>query len=83
MSLPLQEADRKLLASALMQEDEELTPELIEGAIDALRRRQLERRQRQIQAEITEAERRNDQAVLGQLVQEKLQVDRALFGHPD
>jgi len=83
MSLPLQEADRKLLASALMQDDEELTPELIEGAIDALRRRQLERRQRQIQAEITEAERRNDQAVLGQLVQEKLQVDRALFGHPD
>ncbi len=83
MSLPLTEAERKLLAGALIQEDEALTPELVEGAIEALRRRQLERRQRQIQAEITAAERRNDQAVLGQLVQEKLQVDRALFGRTE
>jgi DNA primase len=83
LSLALPESDRKLLASALMQEDEELTAELLESAIEALRRRHLERRQRQIQAEITEAERRNDVAVLGRLVQEKLHVDRALFGRPE
>jgi hypothetical protein len=84
LSLPLGDTDRKLLAAALMQEDEELLPELVDGAIEALRRRQLERRQRQIQMEIAEAEKRKDVAVLGQLVQEKLQVDRALAGvsHP-
>jgi DNA primase len=80
ISLPLNDKDRKLLAAALMHEEEELTAELVEGAIEALRRRHLERRQRQIQMEIAEAERRKDTAVLGELVQEKLQVDRALAG---
>jgi DNA primase len=80
ISLPLNDKDRKLLAAALMHEEEELTAELVEGAIEALRRRHLEWRQRQIQMEIAEAERRKDMAVLGELVQEKLQVDRALAG---
>ena len=80
LSLPLPEADQRLLAATLMQEDEELTPELLEGAIEALRRRHLQRRQRQIQVQIAEAERRQDSAVLGQLLREKLELDRTLAG---
>jgi DNA primase len=80
LSLPLSEADQRLLAATLMQEDEELSPELLEGAIEALRRRHLQRRQRQIQVQIAEAERRQDTAVLGQLLREKLELDRTLAG---
>ena len=80
LSLSLPEADQRLLAATLMQEDEELTPELLEGAIEALRRRHLQRRQRQIQVQIAEAERRQDSAVLGQLLREKLDLDRTLAG---
>jgi DNA primase len=80
LSLDLPEADQRLLAATLMHEDEELTPELLEGAIEALRRRHLQRRQRQIQVKIAEAERRQDSAVLGQLLREKLELDRTLAG---
>jgi DNA primase len=80
LSLGLSEADQRLLAATLMQEDEELTLELLEGAIEALRRRHLQRRQRQIQVQIAEAERRQDSAVLGQLLREKLELDRTLAG---
>jgi DNA primase len=80
LSLPLPEAEQRLLAATLMREDEELTPELLEGAVEALRRRHLQRRQRQIQMEITEAERRADSTVLGQLLREKLELDRTLAG---
>ena len=41
MSLPLEEADRNLLAAVLMDEHEELTPELLENSIRSLRRRVL------------------------------------------
>jgi DNA primase len=78
MSLPLGDAERRLLASILMKEQEELTPELLEGAVEALRRRRLQGRQRQIKAQIAEAERRQDSAALARLVREKLDVDRAL-----
>lgn len=80
LALNLSEPDQRLLAATLMQEDEELTPELLEGAIEALRRRHLQRRQRQIQMQIAEAERRQDSAVLGQLLREKLELDRTLAG---
>jgi DNA primase len=80
LSLPLPEADQRRLAATLMQEDEELTPELLEEAIEALRRRHLQRRQRQIQVQIAEAERRQDSAVLGQLLREKMELDRSLAG---
>jgi DNA primase len=45
MELPKTEDDRRLLASILMHEDEELTPESVEGAVRGLRRSYLERRQ--------------------------------------
>ncbi len=43
MALPKTEEDRRLLASILMHEGEELVAETVEGAVQGLRRRQLER----------------------------------------
>jgi len=49
MELPKTEDDRRLLASILMHEDEELTPETVEGAVRGLRRSYLQRRQGEAQ----------------------------------
>ena len=81
MALPLSESDQRTLASILLREEEDLTPELLEGAFAALRRRHLEREQQQLKARILEAERRNDARTLADLVKEKLRVDRALAAH--
>ena len=77
-NLPVSESDRKVLAECLMNENEELTPELVEGALSALRRRHLERRQRELRGLIAEAERKGDSVALAQLLKEKLEIDRAL-----
>ena len=79
-SLSVTDADKKVLAECLLNENEELTPELMEGAIFALRRRQLEHRQRAVRARIADAERKNDSGALAQLLREKLEIDRALSG---
>jgi DNA primase len=78
MSLPLSDSDRRLVAEVLLDDQEELTPELVDGAINALRRRGLERRQRQVRAQIAEAERRHDASELGRLLRQKVEIDRAL-----
>ncbi len=78
MSLALSDSDRRLLAETLMKEDEELTPELVESTVTALRRRALERRQREIKARIQEAERKHDSEALARLLREKVEVDRAI-----
>ena len=49
MALPKTEEDRRLLASILMTEEEELTPETVEGAVRALRRINLRRRLEDVQ----------------------------------
>ncbi|MCI0351610.1 MAG: DNA primase [Acidobacteriales bacterium] len=74
----LPESQRRQLAATLMSESEELTEALLQQALNALRRRQLERRQRALKAQIVEAERRQDGSTLAQLMQEKLNVDKAL-----
>jgi DNA primase len=80
-ALPLDETDRQLFAKIVMQENEPLTPELLEGALDALRHRcQLSQREVDIKRGILEAERRNDIAALLRLKQEKLELDRKLAG---
>ena len=81
MSLPLSESDQRTLAAILLREDEPLTLELVEGALAALRRRQLERERQQVRSRILDAERRNDGHALAELVQEKLRIDRALAAH--
>jgi DNA primase len=72
------EADQQLLASILMQETDDLTPELVESAIEALRRRRMESRKRTLNADIAEAERKNDFGSVAALLQEKLAIERAL-----
>jgi DNA primase len=49
MALPKTEGDRRLLASILMSEEEELTPLTVEGAVKALRRIYLRRRLEEVQ----------------------------------
>ena len=79
MQLPMSDADRQLLAAAVMKEDEPLTPELVEGALQDLRHRiQIYHREREIKRGIVEAERRNDVVALVRLKQEKLELDRKL-----
>jgi uncharacterized membrane protein (DUF106 family) len=50
----------------------------VENTVAALRRRALERVQREIKAKIQEAERKQDSAALGRLLREKVEIDRAL-----
>ncbi len=78
LALELEEGDRRLLAEVLMRDDEPLSDELIHGALEALRRRHLERRQQQVRARIVEAERKNDAAALTQLMHEKQKIDKDL-----
>ena len=70
--------DQRLLATILLHESDELTEELIESAVEALRRRKLERRRRELSGIIADAERKNDAASLASLLQEKLALERAL-----
>jgi len=78
MDLPLTEGDRKLLAAILMREDEELTPELLEGAVKALRRIWVRRRQEQVQRELAEAGRVKDSRRVAELSAELLRLKRLL-----
>ena len=77
-TLPVNEHDRKTLAECLMHENEELTPELLEGAIAALRRRYLERQQRDLRGKIADAEKKGDTVMLASLLREKVEIDRSL-----
>jgi hypothetical protein len=78
MDLPLSESDRKLLASVLMNEQESLTPELLEGAVKALRRTSARRRLEQVQREMVEASRQGDSARVAELGAEKVRLKRSL-----
>lgn len=79
LALPMEDAERNLLAAILMHEDEPLTGDLVEGALEALRhRRQIAQREREIKRGIMEAERKNDVMALVRLKQEKLELDRKL-----
>jgi DNA primase len=78
MTLELSEKDRALFMSVLMKEHEPLTAELLCGAIEALRRRLLEHRQRELRRQIAEADCNNDPLAVARLTQEKLEIDRAL-----
>jgi DNA primase len=69
----------RLLASVLMQEKEDLTAELVHHSLEALRRGNMERRQKELKARIAEAERKNDATSLAALLREKVQIDRALM----
>jgi DNA primase len=72
------ESDQRLLAQIVMHESDELTHELVESAVEALRRRKMERRRRELSKNIADAERTNDVGALSALLQEKVAIERAL-----
>jgi len=77
MELAKTDGDRRLLASILMHEDEDLTPETLEGAVRALRRIHLRRRLEQVQQELQRSGRQMEE--LQALLQEKVRLKRALM----
>ncbi len=76
--LPLPDADRTLLASVLMKDDEELTPERLEGAVRGLRRIQLRRKLERVQREL-QTTRGQETGQMQALLQEKMRLKRALM----
>lgn len=78
MDITLSDDDRRLLATILMKDDEELTAEKIEGATRALIRVQIRRRLEDIQRQL-ETLRAQDPAQLKSLMDEKLRLKRALM----
>ena len=76
--LPLPEADRNLLASILMKDDEELSAERIEGAVRALRRIQLRRKLERVQREL-QVTRGREASQIQALLEEKMRLKRALM----
>ncbi len=77
MELPKSEDDRRLLASVLMDEEEELTPETLEGAVRALRRIRLRRRLEQVQQELSRPGLAPE--TLRALLEDKVRLKRALM----
>lgn len=71
------DADRNLLATILMRDEEELTADKVEGAARALRRIQIRRRLEQIQRQLESA--LVDAVQLKPLMDEKLRLKRALM----
>jgi DNA primase len=78
MEVVTDEAQRALLAEALLAEVR--SPELaeVQGALQEIEERALENRLRELRTLIAEAERRNDIAELAVLTQQKMELDRAL-----
>ncbi len=77
MSLPLDEAERNLLAAILMNEAEELTPELLENSIRSLRKRSHTRQLEELQRKVKELESKQDLPSRALLAQEKLRLKQA------
>jgi len=76
--LPLPETDRNLLASILMKDDEELSPERLEGAVRALRRIQLRKKLERVQREL-QVTRGREAGQIQALLEEKMRLKRALM----
>jgi DNA primase len=78
LEVPASESDRRLLASILLKEDEELTAEILEAAVRALRRVHLRRRQEEVQRELKAPGLASDKERLKQLLGEVERISRAL-----
>jgi DNA primase len=77
MALPKTDADRRLLAAVLMHEEEDLTPETVEGAVRALRRIYLRRRLEAVQLGLQRPGLPLEERQA--LLQEKVRFKRALM----
>jgi len=78
MEVPCSEIERRMLASILLKEDEELSAERLEGAVRALRRIHLRRRLEQVQRELTKPGVGDDKVLRNELLLEKDRLSRAL-----
>jgi DNA primase len=78
MEVPCSESERRMLASILLKEDEELSAERLEGAVRALRRIHLRRRLEQVQRELTKPGVGDDKTLRNELLLEKDRLSRAL-----
>jgi DNA primase len=78
MEVPCSESERRMLASILLKEDEELSAERLEGAVRALRRIHLRRRLEQVQRELNKPGVGDDKALRNELLLEKDRLSRAL-----
>jgi DNA primase len=78
LEIPADDGDRRLLAWILLKEEEELTADILEAAVRALRRIHLRRRQEQVQRELKAPGLASDKDRLKALLAELEQVSRAL-----
>jgi len=72
------DASRALLAGALptSETEDETTAAKVQSALEALHDRYLDRKTREVQTQISEAERRGDQAMRLKLLQELMRLTR-------
>jgi DNA primase len=78
MEVPCSESERRMLASILLKEDEELSAERLEGAVRALRRIHLRRRLEQVQRQLNKPGVGDDKILRNELLLEKDRLSRAL-----
>ena len=78
LELPATESDRRLLASILLKEEEELTAQVLEAAVRALRRIHLRRRQEDVQQELKKPGLSQDKERLRELLGELERISHAL-----
>jgi hypothetical protein len=78
MEVPCSESERRMLASILLNEDEELTAERLEGAVRALRRIHLRRRLEETQRELKKPGVSDDRERMRAMLAELERLSRAL-----
>jgi hypothetical protein len=78
MEVPCSESERRMLASILFKEEEQLTAEALEGATRALRRIHLRRKQEQVQRELKRPGVSDDRVRMKELLAEVERISRAL-----
>ncbi len=78
LEVPSTESDRRMLASILLKEEEELTDEILEATVHALRRIHLRRRQEEVQREIKKPGLASDRNRLRELLAELERISRGL-----
>jgi len=78
LEVPATESDRRLLATILFKEDEELTPDFVEAAVRALRRIHLKREQERVQQELKKPGISSDKDRLRELLADLERISRAL-----
>jgi DNA primase len=79
LQVPATESDRRMLAVILLKEEEELTPERLEGAVRALRRIHLRRRLEQVQRDLKALGNSADLREKTALGEEAMRLKRALM----